>query len=97
MSDISGAAASAILTTLLPGFQGTVLPSWLDARLRSGLGGVCLFAGNIASLTQLRALTDAIYAANPRAVVAVDEEGGDVTRLFARAGSPYPGLSLIHI
>jgi beta-N-acetylhexosaminidase len=56
---------------------------------------VCLFASNITSLAQLRALTDAIYAANPRAVVAVDEEGGDVTRLFARAGSPYPGNAVL--
>ena len=84
-----------ILTTLLPGFAGTALPPWLAARLRAGLGGVCLFAGNITSLAQLRALTDAIYTANPRAVVAVDEEGGDVTRLFARAGSPYPGNAVL--
>jgi beta-N-acetylhexosaminidase len=84
-----------VLATVLPGFTGTTLPPWLDDRLRAGLGGVCLFAGNITSLTQLRALTDAIYAANPRAVVAIDEEGGDVTRLFARAGSPYPGNAVL--
>lgn len=96
VSDPTGAVAtSAVLATVLPGFTGTTLPSWLEARLRSGLGGVCLFAGNITSLAQLRTLTDAIYAANPRAVVAVDEEGGDVTRLFARAGSPYPGNAVL--
>jgi beta-N-acetylhexosaminidase len=96
VSDVSGAAlASPTLCTLLPGFRGTTLPPWLAARLRSGLAGVCLFAGNIASLAQLRELTDAIYAANPRAVVAVDEEGGDVTRLFARTGSPYPGNAVL--
>ena len=86
---------SPVLTTLLPGFVGTTLPSWLAARLRTGLGGVCLFAGNIASLSQLRELTDAIYAENPRALVAVDEEGGDVTRLFASTGSPYPGNAVL--
>jgi beta-N-acetylhexosaminidase len=86
---------SAILTTVLPGFAGTTLPPWLAARLRAGLGGVCLFAGNITSLAQLRALTEEIYAANPQAVVAVDEEGGEVTRLFARAGSPYPGNAVL--
>jgi beta-N-acetylhexosaminidase len=96
VSDVTGApASSAVLTTLLPGFTGTALPTWLEARLRSGLGGVCLFAGNIESLAQLRVLTDAIYAANPQAVVAVDEEGGDVTRLFARSGSPYPGNAVL--
>jgi beta-N-acetylhexosaminidase len=95
VSDVNGAAEASALPTLLPGFAGTTLPAWLAARLRSGLGGVCLFAGNVTSLTQLRALTDAIYAANPRAVVAVDEEGGEVTRLFARAGSPYPGNAVL--
>src|SRR5262249_32215160 len=31
-------------------------------------------------------------------IVAVDEEGGDVTRLFAGAGSPYPGpVALGHL
>ena len=92
MSEVS---ESAVLTTVLPGFLGTTLPPWLEDRLRSGLGGVCLFSANIASLAQLRELTDAIYAANPRAVVAVDEEGGDVTRLFAREGSPYPGNAVL--
>jgi beta-N-acetylhexosaminidase len=28
---------------LLPGFAGTELPAWLEARLRDGLAGVCLF------------------------------------------------------
>ena len=83
------------MTTVLPGFTGTTLPPWLAARLRGGVGGVCLFGSNITSLAQLRALTDAIYAANPAAVVAVDEEGGDVTRLFARDGCPYPGNAVL--
>ena len=95
MNDVNGAPTGSLLATLLPGFTGTTLPLWLATRLRNGLGGVCLFAGNITSLDQLRGLTDAIFSANPRAVVAVDEEGGDVTRLFARAGSPYPGNALL--
>ena len=86
---------AAVLPTLLPGFVGTTLPDWLKARLRAGLGGVCLFATNIESLSQLRTLTDAIYAENPRAIVAIDEEGGDVTRLFARDGSPSPGNAVL--
>lgn len=84
-----------IAATLLPGFVGTTLPEWLAARLRAGLGGVCLFGQNIASAEQLRALTDAIYAANPDAVVAIDEEGGDVTRLYYGSGSPYPGNAIL--
>ncbi|MEN0086214.1 MAG: beta-N-acetylhexosaminidase [Leifsonia sp.] len=84
-----------IAATLLPGFVGTTLPAWLEARLRAGLGGVCLFGQNIASIQQLRALTDAIRAANPDAVIAIDEEGGDVTRLHYATGSPFPGNAVL--
>jgi beta-N-acetylhexosaminidase len=59
------------------------------------LGGVCLFAENISSPTQLRALTDSIMAANPYAIIAVDEEAGDVTRLFAATGAPFPGNAVL--
>ena len=37
------------------------------------------------------ALTDALRAERPELVVAIDEEGGDVTRLEAEDGSSYPG------
>jgi beta-N-acetylhexosaminidase len=84
-----------VLTTLLPGFAGTVLPMWLRERLRAGLGGVCLFADNISSPRQLRDLTGAITAENPYAIIAVDEEGGDVTRLFAATGAPFPGNAVL--
>jgi beta-N-acetylhexosaminidase len=84
-----------VLTTLLPGFAGTVLPTWLRDRLRAGLGGVCLFADNISSPGQLRDLTDAIMAENPYSIIAVDEEGGDVTRLFAATGAPFPGNAVL--
>ena len=84
-----------MITTLLPGFAGTALPVWLRDRLRAGLGGVCLFAQNISSPGQLRSLTDAILAANPYAIIAIDEEGGDVTRLFAATGAPFPGNAVL--
>ncbi|MBN9140849.1 MAG: beta-N-acetylhexosaminidase [Micrococcales bacterium] len=80
---------------LLPGFVGTELPDWLAARLRAGLGGVCLFAENITSPEQLRALTAAIREANPLALIAIDEEGGDVSRLHAATGSPFPGNAVL--
>ena len=86
---------SDVLTTLLPGFAGTALPVWLRDRLRAGLGGVCLFAQNISSPGQLRGLTDAILAENPYAIIAIDEEGGDVTRLFAATGAPFPGNAVL--
>jgi len=84
-----------MLATLLPGFAGTVLPIWLRDRLRAGLGGVCLYAQNITSPQQLRSLTDAVMSENPYAIIAVDEEGGDVTRLFAATGAPFPGNAVL--
>jgi beta-N-acetylhexosaminidase len=84
-----------LLPTLLPGFAGTVLPGWLRDRLRAGLGGVCLFAQNISSSEQLRSLTEAILAENPYAIIAIDEEGGDVTRLFAATGALSPGNAVL--
>ena len=86
---------TAALSVLLPGFEGAELPDWLRDRLADGLAGVCLFATNIASPVQLRELTAAVRAANPGAVVAIDEEGGDVTRLYQDVGSPYPGNAIL--
>ena len=91
----SRASARRSASVLLPGFEGTVLPEWLAARLRDGLAGVCIFGGNIESRAQLRELTGAIRDANPRALIAIDEEGGDVTRLYYDQGSPYPGNALL--
>ncbi|GAA1510239.1 beta-N-acetylhexosaminidase [Agromyces terreus] len=84
-----------IHTTLLPGFVGTTAPEWLLARLRDGLGGVCVFGPNIVDAEQLRALNASLRAANPLAVVAIDEEGGDVTRLYYDRGAPYPGNAVL--
>jgi beta-N-acetylhexosaminidase len=88
-------ATGTAVGVLLPGFAGPTLPEWLASRLRAGLAGVCLFATNIESPAQLRALTDAIREANPLALIAIDEEGGDVTRLYSSSGSPYPGNALL--
>ncbi len=74
----------AIRATLMPGFEGPELPDWLATELAAGLGSVCLFGTNVVSPGQLRQLTDEIHAASPGALVAIDEEGGDVTRLHHR-------------
>ncbi|MFJ2907072.1 glycoside hydrolase family 3 protein [Streptomyces sp. NPDC091279] len=79
------------LTVLQPGFTGTTAPDWLLRRLGEGLAAVGLFGRNITSPTQLAALTAQLRAERPDVLVAVDEEGGDVTRLEVRAGSSYPG------
>lgn len=93
MSAALGALAPA--TVLLPGFSGHELPAWLDERLRGGLAGVCLFGENIRGPAQLRELTAAIRRANPAALIAIDEEGGDVTRLYYDRGSPHPGNAVL--
>jgi beta-N-acetylhexosaminidase len=79
------------LRCVLPGFVGTVVPDWVLRRASEGLGGVVLYARNIESAEQLAALTARLHAQRPEIVIAVDEEGGDVTRLEARTGSSYPG------
>jgi len=78
-------------SVLLPGFAGTAAPDWLRQRVAGGLGGVVLFARNCGSGAQVAALTAALRAERPDVLVATDEEGGDVTRLFAEVGSPVPG------
>lgn len=83
------------LAVLMPGFTGTTLPDWLGALLRDGLAGVCLFGHNVDTFDQVAALTEAIYTANPHAIISIDEEGGDVSRLHQREGSPFPGNALL--
>ena len=79
--------------TLLPSFTGAAPPRWLLDELERGLAGVTLFAlnGNVPSTEGLAALTAGLRkVAAP--LVAIDEEGGDVTRLGGHlTGSPYPG------
>ena len=72
---------------LLPGFAGTTVPDWLQGWIERGLGGVVLFGHNVESPEQLAALTAELRGL----VVAIDEEGGDVTRLEHERGSSYPG------
>lgn len=79
-------AASCVLGS----FIGTDAPEWLLRRVSGGLGGVLLFAGNIVDDEQTRRLCAALHGANDDVVIAIDEEGGDVTRLDAADGSDTP-------
>ncbi|MFI6930566.1 glycoside hydrolase family 3 protein [Streptomyces sp. NPDC050287] len=79
------------LTVLQPGFPGTTAPDWLLRRLGEGLASVGLFGRNIASPDQLAALTAQLRAERDDVLVAIDEEGGDVTRLEVGTGSSFPG------
>jgi beta-N-acetylhexosaminidase len=75
---------------LIPPFPGTTAPRWLLRALSRGLAGVTLFGSNVTGDTS--SLTAALRAAaSVEPVIAIDEEGGDVTRVAYAAGSPYPG------
>jgi beta-N-acetylhexosaminidase len=75
---------------LLPSFPGHDVPDWVLRALEGGLGGITLFAYNVRDQPQLAALTERLRSGR-EVLVAIDEEGGDVTRLEAAAGSSYPG------
>ncbi|WP_127497522.1 glycoside hydrolase family 3 protein [Actinoplanes solisilvae] len=79
------------LGTLLAAFPGGTAPDWAVALLTEGLAGHTLFGTNVADPAQLSRLTARLREGRPDAVIAIDEEGGDVTRLAHRTGSPYPG------
>ena len=81
MSDLRALAAG----VLCSGFDATSIDEHLEERLRAlPLAGVILFARNIVSLEQTRALTEricAIYGSQVRPIIAIDQEGGRVARL----------------
>jgi beta-N-acetylhexosaminidase len=79
------------LGTLLAAFPGEVAPNWALSLLDRGLAGHVLFGYNIADSDQLGALSGQLRATRPDVLIGIDEEGGDVTRLAHRSGSPYPG------
>lgn len=93
--------------TLLASFEGPVVPTWLRRWVDEGLGGVCLFGSNLtgggpgasgasggaggSGAEAVAAVAGRLHDQRPSLVVALDEEGGDVTRVEARTGSSVPG------
>jgi beta-N-acetylhexosaminidase len=88
---MSGELARQAATCLLASFPGHEAPGWVLRWAERGLGGVVLFADNVLDGEQVATLSGALRAERPELVIAIDEEGGDVTRLEARTGSSYPG------
>ena len=84
-----------IISTFSPGFGGTSVPEWIKPWLENGLGSVTLFGSNTPNLESTLKLVAELRSFNPNLVIAIDEEGGDVTRLFAHEGSPYPSPALL--
>jgi beta-N-acetylhexosaminidase len=80
-------AAVAISRFRFRGRKSFMSPSCSSAR--DGLGGICLFGGNLtADITDLCA---ELHRARPDLLLGLDEEGGYVTRLEAATGSSVPG------
>jgi beta-N-acetylhexosaminidase len=79
------------LRTLLAAFAGETAPDWASRLLTEGLAGHTLFGTNIADPAQVTRLTAELRTVRRDVLIAIDEEGGDVTRLAHRTGSPYPG------
>jgi beta-N-acetylhexosaminidase len=76
---------------LIPPFPGHTPPRWVLAALEGGLAGVTLFGPNVSDPEQIALLTGALREAADEPVIAIDEEGGDVTRVTYWSGSLYPG------
>jgi len=78
-------------------FPGPTVPAWMASRLDRGLGSICLFGSNIVTPDQLASLTAQLHTVAPDVLIATDEEGGDVTRLHLREGSPHPGNAALGV
>ncbi|GAA2545756.1 glycoside hydrolase family 3 protein [Winogradskya consettensis] len=85
------------LGTILAAFVGKNAPEWLLALLADGLAGVTLFGTNIENPKQTADLTTRLRSVRRDTLIATDEEGGDVTRLAHRTGSPYPGNAALGV
>ena len=67
---------------VMAGFDGCSIDEARDAVAQAPFGGYILFARNVTSLERVRALTDALRArAEPPPLIAIDQEGGRVTRI----------------
>lgn len=94
MTSASDGRARMALGTLLASFEGAEVPSWVERLVDDGVGGVCLFGSNLAGTSGVEAaarVSGRLHAVRASVLVAIDEEGGDVTRLEASTGSSVPG------
>jgi beta-N-acetylhexosaminidase len=95
-SGIDPGLAALADAVLIPPFTGTTPPPWILRALERGLAGVTLFGPNVVGDTA--ALSAALRsAAAVEPVIAIDEEGGDVTRVAYAEGSPYPGNAALGV
>ena len=77
---------------VLPSFPGSEPPDWIRRFLADGGRGIVLFSYNV---DDLPALAASLRAERDDVLLAIDEEGGDVTRLEWREGSSYPSAAAL--
>jgi beta-N-acetylhexosaminidase len=77
---------------VLPSFPGSAPPDWIRRFLADGGRGIVLFSYNV---DDLPALAASLRAERDDVLLALDEEGGDVTRLEWREGSSYPSAAAL--
>src|SRR5699024_11277399 len=65
-------------------------PAWAGGALAAGPASVILFRHNPPAAATAGRLARAVHERAEHCVVAIDEEGGDVTRLQAATGSSLP-------
>ncbi len=80
-------------TCLLPSFPGVDVPDWIRRFLDRGGASILFFAYNVPIRDDLAALSGALRVERQDVLLAIDEEGGDVTRLEWRDGSSYPSAA----
>ncbi len=74
------------------GIQGQQIPSWLPELSARGLKSVCIYGENVDSEEQLTGFVSELREVlGPEAIIAIDEEGGEVTRVDYRSGSRFAG------
>src|SRR5690606_10722901 len=82
-------------SVLWPGVPGTEPPAGLLAALRDDRAAVGCVAQTVGP--RRPELSAALQAANPHALIGIDEEGGSVTRLEAATGSTLPGAAQLGV
>ncbi|WP_353510762.1 glycoside hydrolase family 3 N-terminal domain-containing protein [Intrasporangium sp.] len=95
LSNDRAARRRLVLGTLMPGFEGTTVPAWVTEAHAAGLASVCLHGPNMAGPEALSSLCASLRDGRPDLLIALDEEGGDVTRVHYLEGSPEPGNAVL--
>ena len=84
-----------VSATLQPGFTGVEVPDWLREAHADGLLSVALYGVNATPDDGLGPVCAGVRAALPGVLLAVDEEGGDVTRVHYPRGSSAVGNAVL--